>query len=223
MKFVIRNDTYYVVAKKKIFLLVYLCCLLLVSFFLKSQTGNEYSFVKSVLGIWAGIDSNIIAKIFLVYSFFVYIYLGYDLFLKDLRFSYGNIFSRLNKKTWVISKIISIFLITWLIKIITYLLLFIIAGTNCGLYSYILNLLFTWFWQLLFLIGYIICFKSHIGKILVLFGSLILILVFSFFPQLLMSDFYSDFVLGILSVLLLGIYLIVSNKNINSIVERSLV
>ena len=222
MKFVIKNDAYYVIAKKKIFLFVYLSCLLLVCLFLKSQV-DDGSFVRAILGIWIEKGSNVIVRIFLVYSFFVYVYLGYDLFLKDLKFSYGSIFSRLSKKDWMIGKFISIFLITYVIKFITYLLAFIVSGTNCGLYSYILNLLFTFFWQLIFLAGYIMYFKSSKVRFLIISVGLLLILVVSFFPQLLMSDFYNIFVLIILNILLVCTYLVIFNKNFNSIVERSFV
>ena len=210
MKFVIKNDAYYVIAKKKIFLFVYLSCLLLVSLFLKSQVDDD-SFVRAILGVWVEKGSNVIVRIFLVYSFFVYVYLGYDLFLKDLKFSYGSIFSRLSKKDWMIG------------KFITYLLAFIVSGTNCGLYSYILNLLFTFFWQLIFLAGYIMYFKSSKVRFLIISVGLLLILVVSFFPQILMSDFYNIFVLIILNILLVCTYLVIFNKNINSIVERSFV
>lgn len=222
MKFVIKNDAYYVIAKKKIFLFVYFACLLLVSLFLKSQFGAP-SFVRAILGIWAEKDSNVITRIFLVYSFFVYVYLGYDLFLKDLKFSYGSIFSRLSKKNWIVGKLISTCLISCVIKLITYLLTFIISGVNCGLYSYILNLLFTFFWQLIFLVGYIMFFKSIKGRWLIIFVGLLLILVLSFLPQLLMSDFYNIFVLVALNILLVDTYFVIFNKNINFIVERSLV
>lgn len=222
MKFVIKNDAYYVIAKKKIFLFVYLSCLLLVSLFLKSQV-DDGSFVRAILGIWIEKGSNVIVRIFLVYSFFVYVYLGYDLFLKDLKFSYGSIFSRLSKKDWMIGKFISICLITYLIKFITYLLAFFVSGTNCGLYSYILNLLFTFFWQLIFLAGYIMYFKSCKVRFLIISVGLLLILVVSFVPQLLMSDFYNIFVLIILNILLVCTYLVIFNKNFNSIVERSFV
>lgn len=222
MKFVIKNDAYYVIAKKKIFLFVYLSCLLLVSLFLKSQV-DDGSFVRAILGIWIEKGSNVIVRIFLVYSFFVYVYLGYDLFLKDLKFSYGSIFSRLSKKDWMIGKFISIFLITYVIKFITYLLAFIVSGTNCGLYSYILNLLFTFFWQLIFLAGYIMYFKSSKVRFLIISVGLLLILVVSFVPQLLMSDFYNIFVLIILNILLVCTYFVIFNKNFNSIVERSFI
>lgn len=222
MKFVIKNDAYYVIAKKKIFLFVYLSCLLLVSLFLKSQV-DDVSFVRAILGIWIEKGSNVIERIFLVYSFFIYVYLGYDLFLKDLKFSYGSIFSRLSKKDWMIGKFISICLITCVIKFITYLLVFIVYGINCGLYSYILNLLFTFFWQLMFLFLYINYFKSSMGRFLIIFVGLLLILIFSFFPQLLMSDFYNVFVLAGLNILLVVTYFVNFNKNINFIVERSLV
>lgn len=222
MKFVIKNDAYYIIAKKKIFLFVYLSCLLLVSLFLKSQV-DDGSFVRAILGIWIEKDSNVIMRIFLVYSFFVYVYLGYDLFLKDLKFSYGSIFSRLSKKDWVIGKFISICLITCVVKFITYLLTLIIFGINCGLYSYILNLLFTFFWQLIFLICYIIYFKSSKARFLIISVGLLLILIFSFLPQLLMSDFYNILVLVSLNILMVGAYFVIFNKNINFIVERSLV
>lgn len=222
MKFVIKNDIYYVIAKKKIFLFVYLSCLLLVSLFLRSQV-DDGSFVRAILGIWVEKDSNVITRIFLVYSFFVYVYLGYDLFLKDLKFSYGSIFSRLSKKNWIVGKLISTCLISCVIKLITYLLTFIISGVNCGLYSYILNLLFTFFWQLIFLVGYIMFFKSIKGRWLIIFVGLLLILVLSFLPQLLMSDFYNIFVLVALNILLVDTYFVIFNKNINFIVERSLV
>lgn len=222
MKFVIKNDAYYVIAKKKIFLFVYLSCLLLVSLFLRSQV-DDGSFVRAILGIWVEKDSNVITRIFLVYSFFVYVYLGYDLFLKDLKFSYGSIFSRLSKKNWIVGKLISTCLISCVIKLITYLLTFIISGVNCGLYSYILNLLFTFFWQLIFLVGYIMFFKSIKGRWLIIFVGLLLILVLSVLPQLLMSDFYNVFVLVALNILLVDTYFVIFNKNINFIVERSLV
>lgn len=222
MKFVIKNDAYYVIAKKKIFLFAYFACLLLVSLFSKSQSGDP-SFARAILGIWVEKDSNVITRIFLVYSFFVYVYLGYDLFLKDLKFSYGSIFSRLSKKNWIVGKLISTCLISCVIKLITYLLTFIISGVNCGLYSYILNLLFTFFWQLIFLVGYIMCFKFSKARFLMVSVGSFLILVLSFFPQLLMSDFYNIFVLVGLNILIIGAYFVIFNKNINSIVERSLV
>lgn len=222
MKFIIKNDAYYVIAKKKIFLFVYLSCLLLVSLFLRSQV-DDGSFVRAILGIWVEKDSNVITRIFLVYSFFVYVYLGYDLFLKDLKFSYGSIFSRLSKKNWIVGKLISTCLISCVIKLITYLLTFIISGVNCGLYSYILNLLFTFFWQLIFLVGYIMFFKSIKGRWLIIFVGLLLILVLSVLPQLLMSDFYNIFVLVGLNILMVGACFVIFNKNINFIVERRLV
>ena len=85
MRFVFKNDVFYVLFKKIFLILIYLVCLLLVSFFIKNDIVSDISKVKGLLGIWVIEDSNIVVKIFIVYSFLVYIYLGYDLFFKDIR------------------------------------------------------------------------------------------------------------------------------------------
>ena len=79
MRFVFKNDVFYVLFKKIFLILIYLVCLLLVSFFIKNDIVSDISKVKGLLGIWVIEDSNIVVKIFIVYSFLVYSYLGYDL------------------------------------------------------------------------------------------------------------------------------------------------
>ena len=142
MRFVFKNDVFYVLFKKIFLILIYLVCLLLVSFFIKNDIVSDISKVKGLLGIWVIEDSNIVVKIFIVYSFLVYIYLGYDLFFKDIRFSYGNIFSRINKNDWMLWKTVSVFLITIVIKVITYLMTYIVFRVSCNFNSYIINILF---------------------------------------------------------------------------------
>lgn len=221
MKFVVKNDVFYVLSKKVFLILIYLVCLLLVSFFIKNDIVSDIFKVKSLLGIWVVKDSNIIVKIFTVYSFLVYIYLGYDLFFKDIRFSYGNIFSRISKNTWMLWKVISIFLITIIIKAITYSITGIIFRVSCNFNSYILNIMFTWFWQLVFLIGYIICFKVKKRIGMVLFGMALFIGLLVSFPELLMSDFYNIIILVVLNILLFFSCLIIGSKSINYISERN--
>ena len=86
MRFVFKNDVFYVLFKKIFLILIYLVCLLLVSFFIKNDIVSDISKVKGLLGIWVIEDSNIVVKIFIVYSFLVYIYLGYYLFFNDIRY-----------------------------------------------------------------------------------------------------------------------------------------
>lgn len=221
MRFVVKNDMFYMLSNKIVFILIYLICLLLASLFIKNGTVLDVSNVKSLLGIWIIQDSNVIVKIFLVYSFLIYIYLGYDLFFKDIRFSYGNIFSRINKNDWVLWKIISVFLITIVIKGITYLMTYIIFGVSYSFYTYIINIMFTWFWQLIFFIGYIVCFKVKKRKLVLILGMAFFIEILTSFPKLLMSDFYNLIVLIVLDVLLFFSYLDISSKSINYISERN--
>ncbi len=220
MRFVVKNDVFYVLFKKIFLILIYLVCLLLVSFFIKNDIVSDISKVKGLLGIWVIEDSNIVVKIFIVYSFLVYIYLGYDLFFKDIRFSYGNIFSRINKNDWMLLKTVSVFLITIVIKVITYLMTYIVFRVSCNFNSYIINILFTCFWQMMFLIGYIICFKVK-KRSGVVFGIALFIGLLASFPVFLMSDFYNIIVLIVLDVLLFFSCLRIGSKSINYISERN--
>lgn len=86
MRFVFKNDVFYVLFKKIFLILIYLVCLLLVSFFIKNDIVSDISKVKGLLGIWVIEDSNIVVKIFIVYSFLVYIYLDMIYFLRILDF-----------------------------------------------------------------------------------------------------------------------------------------
>ena len=148
------------------------------------------------------------------------IYLGYDLFFKDIRFSYGNIFSRINKNDWMLWKTVSVFLITIVIKVITYLMTYIVFRVSCNFNSYIINILFTCFWQMVFLIGYIICFKVK-NRSGVVFGIALFIGLLASFPVFLMSDFYNIIVLIVLDALLFFSCLRIGSKSINYISERN--
>lgn len=65
MRFVFKNDVFYVLFKKIFLILIYLVCLLLVSFFIKNDIVSDISKVKGLLGIWVIEDSNIVVKIFI--------------------------------------------------------------------------------------------------------------------------------------------------------------
>lgn len=221
MKFVIKNDTFYMLYRRKIFILIYYFCLIIVALLLKTTIGNKLIISQCLLGIKYFIDANVILKIFMIYNFTIYIYIAYDLFLKDIRMNYGNIFSRITKIKWILGKLVSIFIITFLIKIITYLLIYIIFGYRYNLIQYFFNFLFICFWQIIFLIGYIAFFKSKIYKISILFLMSVIIMSVGIYLPIITSEYYNKYILLLLNFLTFLFYLKFGSRNINFISERN--
>lgn len=222
MKYIIKNDILETFNKKKYLILIYFSCLVMISFFFKSDSLKVNTIISdSIIGIDFYNDANILLKLFMLFNYFLYIYIAYYIFIKDTLNSYGNIFSRISRIKWLFSKLVSIMIITFIMKIISCLIVWFIYNNKIEIYSYTYNFIFVYLCQIIALIGYIVATNSRKISILLFLCCLIIIGLLSFDFSMITSKYYNyNALLKVLMICLL-IYLISGKKKLGLVLERN--
>lgn len=205
MKYVLINDLYYFTKTKfKLFILYTLVRFifpLFLAFFLETDFGLSFmnNLFLNNLGIkWLPFSS--VEYMIYILNICFYSYLAMDIFSKDLKFGKEQLFLRCSLKSWLIQKILVIFLGTAILETL-------VVVPLTGLYIFLgLNLTFIDLFQILFLD---VCLKFILEILtiicLLLFNKLVVLLIIAIYSF--SSFFYSIIKIDITVPLFVDLYL----------------
>lgn len=225
-KYLIRNDLNFLLKKKYKFLgfLIILPTLVLLVATLKMGVGTLNIF-KMTLGLNISKDNiTLIGIVMLIYTLTSYVLCAIYLFSRDLRNNLNNIFLRMSSKVWYKSKMIFVICITFLLKLLQYLLITSIIYLNghpdifqqeivvIFLSDYLLTILIQ---QLVILIYLNI---NYMHKIKYLFISIIGILVLILPKNITVYNKY-HLILIMINIILFIFGTMICNKNKSKIIQ----
>ncbi len=218
-KYIFRSDFSHLLQHKKHVLLMWIVVPIVVFIFASGQESVE-RIMKTSLGIGIGKEFDVLR--ITVYLFFlsISIFLIMELFLKDLKKNISLIFTRMKLEDWYITKLFSLLTITFLLKVVSYLILmgliFSFKWLKADFYSTMLILFMTDYIstiaiQMVVLLIYMIFNVSNVFK----FIAVLLTIVFIRLYSLLMIN-QSKYILNIAKitiVILLINYFVFKLKN----------
>lgn len=131
MWYIIKSDLLNILSYKKRYIAVYF--LVIIFYFLYSKSfaltqGNDL--LNRMLGLHFSTESDLISISLYFYTLSSFLYFAIYLFSKDLKNGIDNLFLRIQPNNWLVIKLISITLITLVIKIFAYLLTTLLVGLD---------------------------------------------------------------------------------------------
>lgn len=201
MKYIIYNDIRYIVKKERKIVLLYLFIIVMLTFLFSY---SNYSIDDNIIIKIFGLDCNFkefdwIEILSYIFSMSIFILLSFKTYIRDMKNNLENIFLRISKKRWIIYKLISIFISTFLILILGYLIVYLILIVINNIYSkdiiklFTKNLLYVYFIQLISIIIYCL-FKANCHYI---------------FISIIISIFILNLCFNIFSIISINLYLII--------------
>ncbi len=219
IKYILSNDTSYFLHNHKYLLGLFAIITIIISILTYNQLLSPLENLNNLFLLNLNLNKyNILNVIYYVFSLAVYTYITISLYVKDLMYGIDNILLRESLIMWLKSKLISIILITVIVKLIMYVLVILMFYFKSqmiisSVYILFKDLIYTIFIELLFLNTYILFLKNH--KI----ASTILLI--SCFLVILGGPIYFNNIAGIIAISGLIILLITLHKKETSIlIER---
>lgn len=131
MNYIVKNDILYLLKyKKKIMLMYFLMIVIYIVVGLISKSSNDAQLFYDSLGLNCSLTKNVLVMMMYLFNVGIFLYISFILFTKDIKNGIDNIFLRLDKKKWLLVKIMSILLVTIIIKISVYLILTLLLLIN---------------------------------------------------------------------------------------------
>lgn len=185
-KYGLLSDLNYLFNEKRKLLLTYLIIIILLAFSTKILGFvAEDIFFAGMLGYNFSFDNSIIETLSNLFSFSFIIYVTIILFNKDIVDLASNIFLRVKSTTWLKWKLINIAIITFILKIITFIIFttifhFIYNVNLHNLYHlFFIDYLYILIVEIIFIVLYLICKKCKIAAgIFIVLG----IILFKYIP-----------------------------------------
>lgn len=221
IKYVLKNDLYYGLNKYKKYTIIF-CLTLMILLFVKSFGIKNYNNLYYEI---VGFEFNLVdfvSSLLFIFNIGFSFYITLTLFLNDLKNDMDNLFLRVDVVKWLFTKILSIFIVQSIIKIILFILLYLEIIVLKGvvdnlLVVFIVNIIFTMLLNLLFLLLFVITKKYKLLSILFLI----------FFVVIFRNEINYSLIANNISIMLVIIFiiLIVMNlfikKNYNCIFENT--
>jgi len=220
-KYILINDISYLWNKRKHVLMSWLIVPVVALLFVNFK--NYYSLidlVNSSMGIGINSDSSMLSIIVYLFFLSLSIFLVLDLFLKDLKGNLALIFMRMKLSDWYVNKIMVLSLFVLFMKLVSYLIIFLLIIIFKGIYGYlnfnIVNILLTDFMstvmiQLVSILVYIVFSFPARYKLIAIIGLLLFI---GLYIYILPNIFDWILFMAIICILLFIIsYSIFKNKN----------
>lgn len=220
---IIKNDINAIIHQFKWMPIVYIFVLISVLFWFydgKNLILGKEQF-KYIFGLSYKYENGIFELILLLVNWLAYIYLALNLLFKDIKLQATNLFLRLLPKKYILSKIISLINITFIIKFLNYLIMFVIFNLVSHLdlstiiFYFCKDLLFTINIEFLSII-YLFLNYSYPKLKLLTFLALIVLIRFLLVP-IVKIPFYIIIILLLIETLALAL---IFNKNSKCIFEN---
>lgn len=119
------NDAIYYMKKNKklICFSIFIFMTILFMYFFSTDYSSEELFVKT-FGLNCNFKEGNWLEIFsLIFCSCIYIYISFSIFIKDMQNNVGNIFLRISTRKWILYKIVSIFIISFISLFFNYIVL----------------------------------------------------------------------------------------------------
>lgn len=207
MKYIFMNDVNLIINKyKKVF--IFYVVLLLLYLWVNMTVDNQMNInlFLSALGLNCTLDSNLLSLIMYILNICMIMIIPLILLINDLEHM-ENIFLRLKLKKWMIFKTMSILLITFIYKVLIYILI-LLFSKNYVILSYFVNdYLFSITIQLFFILFYLIVNKNK--KVLPI---IIALLIFNFKYLILDVININNYILCILPIINFILLMSISGK-----------
>lgn len=207
MKYIFMNDVSLIINKyKKVF--IFYVVLLLLYLWVNMTVDNQMdiNLFLSALGLNCTLDSNLLSLIMYILNICMIMIIPLILLINDLEHM-ENIFLRLKLKKWMIFKTMSILLITFIYKVLIYILI-LLFSKNYVILSYFVNdYLFSIIIQLFFILFYLIVNKNK--KVLPI---IIAVLIFNFKYLILDVININNYILCILPIINFILLMSISKK-----------
>lgn len=215
MRSVLVNDFLFI--KKNSFKIIFFFIVLnMFSYFYSKNILNANSFIdfKYLNLIEFNSEKNIIYILLFVVKIYIFIFLFFQIFIKDLNFAY-KLFLRISTKKWLYTKIFNISVIFILINLILFILFSLVFETFLIklLYLYILNTIKLLILAMVALLLYVLIIKS---KVINIVFTVILITV----ALIIFSDYKYGLILQYIFIAIL--FFEVLSRNLVYLIERSL-
>lgn len=183
IKYILYNDISYFLHNHKYLLGFFAIITIIISIITYNQLLSPLENLNNLFLLNLNLNKyNILNVIYYVLSLAVYTYITISLYVKDLMYGIDNILLRESLIMWLKSKLVSIILITVIVKLIMYVLLILIFYFKSqmiisSVYILFKDLIYTIFIELLFLNTYILLLKNHkIAGIILLISCFLVIL-----------------------------------------------
>lgn len=210
MKYLLTNDIYYIKSKYKYIMLFYIINLIILLFNMNNLNDR---FVLSYLGLYVDYTYIFIYTIYYFYSMFVPIFFAVIMYNKDFNNKADTIFTRINVKKWCCIRIILIYVLVVVIKLLSYIISsFFIKGIfEYYLYDILMNLV---------LVNVILILFSFFNNYQYSFIIFMVIIMFKLKYDIFLLDVNISYVL-IIFILLCILNIFCIRKSINMQFERS--
>lgn len=178
MKYILSSDMCILLKKRKVIIL-YIVCLMFCCVFGKFiADGINLSF--HTLGL--EVSGSPFALIMYMLNILFYAYFTSYLFINDVKNNSENVLSRLSKRKYVLYKIVSVVIITFVLKAIAYIFVYALLKEKIEFIIFLKDYLFTLIIDLFFVFILIVSKYSIISVVI-----LIITLIFCFcFPRILL-------------------------------------
>lgn len=195
MSYIIMNDAIYYIKKNKKLICFSMLIFVIILFMYLFSTGysSEELFVKT-FGLNCNFkEGNWLEILSLIFCSCIYIYISFSIFIKDMQNNVGNIFLRISTRRWILYKIVSIFIISFISLCVNYIVLILIL----------------FFIRHHFVSLIVFLFLKHIIYIYII--QLLSLLIFDFIN--------TNCKIILLSILIILIMIVVSSKTIFSVIS----
>ena len=205
MKYIFTNDANLIMNKYKKTFLFYIV-LLLLYLWVNVTDQIDIDLFLSALGLNCTLDSNLLSLIMYILNIYIMVMIPLILLINDLDHM-ENIFLRMKLKKWMIFKTMSILLITFIYRILIYILISFFNKNYMILSYFVHDYLFSVTIQMFFILFYLIVHKNK--KILPI---IIVLLIFNFKYLILDVININNYLLYALPIISFILLMVISKK-----------
>lgn len=127
--YTIKNDLFYIFTSISKTIVVCVCTFLFMAIFFKLNNADYNFIIDSSLGYDSNIlESGLIKIIMFLLNITLYTFIFFKLFMKDFLYQLQDIFFRMSITKWFLCKILFIFIIFFILKLVQFLMLLVVVG-----------------------------------------------------------------------------------------------
>jgi len=208
MRYIFLNDIEYLFHnRKKILMLIFLIPLL-VCMIINNNSAIEMFYTAFGINLNFN-NTSVIELMMFIFNVVIYLFLMFDLYIDDMQFKMDNIFLRMDLKKWLFNKNIVFLFLSFLLKLIQYLLILLLMyfnnkqiAINQFINIFILDYIYISFIEFVSISMYILYITR---KKLNIFFGVILLCILIFIPKniLSMNKYILLILIGVLNFIMI--------------------
>lgn len=240
MKYIFFNDLTEIFIKKRMLILLWMIMLIIYPLFIKIILNYDFrvdNISNMLLYNLGGNDTinSVIEYLMMMLSIGIYSYLSISVYLKDTSYGKENIFLRISKRKWVISKLLIIAIYTFILEVIITIILsvvYLLLGANLAMIEVVkimsIDMLTKIIIQIIGIIFLLLSKKLAFPLIIIIFTvpfaipTLYMMYPFSFIKYLFsLTYMYHINIALVILAFIITILVLVNNLLLDKIFERS--